>query len=428
LGVFFRIDSARVSGDEIHFTDPNGDQIATGHSVEPGARFRLVFSRSGDMLDFTRGSRETAPGFYPRRSADAPTGLVRPAEDGDGWPTRTPAETGLDEGLLTKLIGEIATFEPTALRQPYIHSVLIAHQGQLVVEEYFHGFHKDMPHDSRSAGKTIGSVLLGIAIEQGFISSVDAPVYPYFGGVDRFANPDPRKERLTLRHLVTMSQGFDCNDEDYDTPGNEDVMQSQTEQTDWYRYILDLAMVGEPGETDIYCSGGINLIGGVVQEASGMSLPRFFHETFAVPLGITHYHMNLSPTHEGYLGGGIRLRPRDFLKLGQVYLDGGVWKGQRLVAEDWVEASFAAQASLNAPDDYGFAWWRRTFEVSGQNIETYYASGNGGQLLFVVPALDLVVQINGGNYSDGRTRNAFRDRFMREFILPAAMTEKSGAR
>ena len=124
------------------------------------------------------------------------------------------------------------------------------------------------------------------------------------------------------------------------------------------------------------------------------------------------------------MGGGVRLRPRDFLKLGQVYLDDGVWNGRRLVSKDWVRQSGAAHSSLNQKDDYGFGWWRQTFEVRGRSIDTFFASGNGGQMLFVVPELEMTVMIQAGNYNDGRTRNAFRDRFMGEFILPAAMSGK----
>lgn len=421
IGVFFPIVSATVAGNEIQFENADGDVRIVGNSVVPGEQFSLRLRRGGDVFDFTRRSRQEALGFYPRRSTEPPSALLRPAEVDDGWRTASLTEAGLNEELVADLIGELATFEPTALRQPYIHGLLIAHRGKLVVEEYFHGFHRDMPHDSRSAGKSIASALLGIALEQGLVSSVDEPVYPLFGGVDAFANPDPRKEQITLRHLVTMSPGFDCDDNDFDTPGNEDAMQSQSEQPDWYRYTLDLPMVAEPGESDAYCTAGINLIGGALKAKTGMSLPRFFHENFAELLNISHYHMNLSPTYEGYMGGGIRLRPRDFMKLGQLYLDGGVWNGQRLVSEDWVEASAAPHSSMNEKDDYGFAWWRNAYTVNGQSIETYYASGNGGQMLFVVPELDLVVQINAGNYSDGRTRNRFRDRLMGEFILPAAI-------
>ncbi|MEM8771520.1 MAG: serine hydrolase [Pseudomonadota bacterium] len=421
IGVFFRIASATVERNEIQFKNADGEMLIVGNSVVPGERFSLRLRQNGDVFDFTRRSREDAPGFYPRRSTEPPSTLLRPVEADDGWRTASLADAGLDESLLTELIGELAAFEPTELRQPYIHGLLIAHRGKLVVEEYFHGFHRDTPHDSRSAGKSIASALLGVALEQGLISSVDEPVYPLFGGSDAFANPDPRKEQMTLRHLVTMSPGFDCDDNDFDTPGNEDTMQSQSEQPDWYRYTLDLPMVATPGESDAYCTAGINLIGGALKAKTGMSLPRFFHERFAEPLNISHYYMNLSPTYDGYMGGGIRLRPRDFMKLGQLYLDGGVWNGQRLVSEDWVKASAAAHSSMNEKDDYGFAWWRQAYEVNGRTIDTYFASGNGGQMTFVVPELELVVQINAGNYSDGRTRGRWRDRLMGEFILPAAI-------
>ncbi|MEM9057766.1 MAG: serine hydrolase, partial [Pseudomonadota bacterium] len=307
------------------------------------------------------------------------------------------------------------------LREPYIHGLLLAHRGKLVVEEYFHGYHRERTHDSRSAGKSLASILLGIAIENGAVGSVDLPVYPFFGGVEAYANPDPRKARLTLRHLITMSPGFACNDGDYDSPGNEDVMQNQSDQPDWYRYALDLPMRAEPGEADIYCSAGINLVGGVISRATGQSLAQFFHHELATPLDMGYYQMNLSPTEEGYMGGGIRLTPRDFLKLGQLYLDGGEWRGRRLVSESWVRDSAAAHSSLNSADDYGFGWWRTTYRVGEEAIDTFYASGNGGQLLFIVPTLELVALIQAGNYSDGRTRNAFRDRFMQDAILPAAL-------
>ncbi|MEM8995426.1 MAG: serine hydrolase, partial [Acidobacteriota bacterium] len=339
LGIFFPIESATVDGDAIRFADAEGDEMAVGRSTDPGERFTLRFPRFGVTFDFTRRPRHDAPGFYPRRSPEGPGSLPRPAELDDAWATAAPGDTGLDVGPLVDLVASIAAFEPTELRQPYIHGVLLAHRGKLVVEEYFHGHHREMTHDSRSAGKSLTSVLLGAAIQRGHLDGIDRPVYGFFGGVDAFANPDPRKERLTIRHLVTMSSGLDCDDGDYDSPGNEDRMQNQQEQSDWYRYTLDLPMVREPGESGVYCTAGIHLIGGVLREATGKSLPRFFHEALAKPLRMGPYQMNLSPSYRGYMGGGIRLRPRDFLKLGQLYLDGGVWQGRRIVSESWVRAS-----------------------------------------------------------------------------------------
>jgi CubicO group peptidase (beta-lactamase class C family) len=212
--------------------------------------------------------------------------------------------------------------------------------------------------------------LLGIALHKGALASLDQAVYSLFGAVRAFADPDAEPGRAT--RLVPV-------------------------------HTLDLPMVRKPGEAGVYCTAGINLIGGVLRKATGISLPRFFHESFAEPMGISYYQMNLSPTYVGYMRGGIRLRPRDFRKLGQLYLDGGAWKGHRIVSEDWVRESFAPHASLNESADYGFAWWRRRCEVGGQTIDTYYASGNGGQFLLVVPELDLVALIQAGNYSANRT-------------------------
>ncbi|MEO0883243.1 MAG: serine hydrolase [Pseudomonadota bacterium] len=421
LGVFFRIETASFVGEDIRFANEAGEILAEGTSIDPGERFTMVFPRFGTTFEFTRRSREAAPSFYPRRSPNMSTPLPRPVELDDGWPTDFPAKTGFDEAPLIDVLQEFAAFEPDGLREPYLHAILVAHKGKLIVEEYYHGFHRDRPHDSRSAGKSVGATLLGMAIHQGAIETVDDLVYPYFGGTDAFDNPDARKERMTLRHVVSMTQGFDCDDDDYDTPGNEDIMQSQSEEDDWYKYILDLPMVKEPGEQGAYCSGGINLLGGVVASATGTSLPQFFEDSFAKPLGISDYYMNLSPTYEGYMGGGIRLRPRDFMKMGQLYLNGGLWNGERLLSEEWVEATAAPQASINRPDDYSFGWWLETFEVEGEEIETYSARGNGGQMLFVAPSLDLVIMVNAANYSDGRTRRAWRDRLLIDGIFPGAL-------
>jgi hypothetical protein len=306
LGLLFRIETVDLAGEELRFRNADGELLATGRSVEPGQRFSMVFPRFGETLDFTRRARDAAPSFYPRRSTAPVTSLYRTAETGDGWQTAEPGSTGLDARLLTELVASIAATEPSGLREPYIHGLLIAHRGKLVMEEYFHGFDRDRPHDSRSAGKTIGSALLGIALKQGVFKSLDTPVYPLFGGVDHFANPDPRKSQLTLRHLVSMSPGLDCRDDNPESPGSEDMMQSQDAQADWYRYTLDLPLVSAPGDTSFYCTAGINLVGGALQRATGMSLLRFFQESFADPLEISYYQMNLSPTGDAYMGGGIR--------------------------------------------------------------------------------------------------------------------------
>ena len=129
--------------------------------------------------------------------------------------------------------------------------------------------------------------------------------------------------------------------------------------------------------------------------------------------------MNLQPNGQAYLGGGMQILPRDFLKMGQLFLDEGTWNGKRVLDAAWVRQAFAPHASLYAEGDYGYGWWRISYDVAGEQIPAYYASGNGGQLLFVIPQLDLVVLFHGGNYGNFGTWRSFRDDFLPNYILPA---------
>lgn len=425
-GIFFRIASAVSDGDTILFSDDGGEVIGTALVLDPGQRF--VLEHRGEVFDFRRAARATAAGFYPRRTDAGMARVLQPADIDDGWQTAALGDTSMLVEPVLEMLNQQAVFEPTDLHAPYLHSLLVAHEGKLIVEEYFHGHHRDRPHDSRSAGKTITSVLLGMVIHQGKLKSVDEPVYPMFGGVDAFENPDPRKARITARHLVTMSSGLACDDYGEGSPGSEDRQWEQTEKADFYQFALDLPVVHSPGETAYYCSTGTNLLGGVISKATGEDLKWFFHQSFARPLQIDHYRLNLSPSGAPYMGGGLQLAPRDFLKVGQLFLDGGVWNGKRLVSGDWVTASFAGHASMEDPQNYGFAWWRYTYVYDGRQFETYAASGNGGQILMVVPDLELAIMMNAGNYSDNRPRNLLRYLTMWRAILPAAIDGADAAK
>ena len=217
-----------------------------------------------------------------------------------------------------------------------------------------------------------------------------------------------------------MSSGYECDDDKDESSGNEDRMQSQNQQDDWYKYILDLPMVREPGAKGVYCTGAINLLGGIVSNKTGAWLPDFFHQRFARPLDIRRYYLNMMPRGNAYMGGGIYIRPRDFIKLGQVFVSGGRWNGRQVVSKHWVEEATRPHASLNEADDYGYGWWIKNYVVDGKQYRAFYASGNGGQLVIGIPALDMVVMFAAGNYSDGRTWSKFRDDLVPKFIIPAA--------
>jgi CubicO group peptidase (beta-lactamase class C family) len=287
-----------------------------------------------------------------------------------------------------------------------------------VLEEYFQGFDRERPHDTRSASKTFASLLVGAAIELGAPLSVDTPVDSLFPTTDAAAGRDPRRAQMTVAHLMTMTSGLACDDNDDGSPGNEDRMQ-QSEQPDWYRYTLDLPQVHAPGERYAYCSGAVNLIGGVIGAVTGNWLPEFFHRHVAAPLQMGPYHINLMPTGEAYLGGGMHLRPRDALKLGQLYLDGGVWNGRRVTSSAWVTESLAYQVDVGDGSSDGYNWHRHSFVVGERTYVEYDASGNGGQLVMVFPELELVVGIFAGNYGQYGVWRRFRDELVPQYIVAA---------
>ncbi len=225
---------------------------------------------------------------------------------------------------------------------------------------------------------------------------------------------------------MTMTSGFACDDNDDASPGNEDNVQSQTAQPDWYKYTLDLPMAAEPGgKHAVYCSAALNLVGGTVAHATHAWLPVFLERYLARPLQFGTYHMNLMPTGEGYMGGGLYLRPRDELKLGQLYLSGGIWHGTRIVSEDWVRQSttaystFDPQTNYDAPHEYGFGWHINRLQVGDQVFRAYSAGGNGGQIVMVVPDLDLVVSINGGSYGEFTKWYRWGLQLVPQYIIPA---------
>ena len=342
-------------GDDVRFTagaDPAPDAASFEARYLPATdRLRLRWDDLGTDIELARASDEKTAGYYPRPRYEAPYVYQPPAPNGDGWSTASANEVGIDEAALTRMVQGVIAGDPAERRPSLIHSMLVAYRGKLVLEEYFFGFTPDQTHDLRSAGKTFSSVLLGAAMRSGTDIKPESKVYELFAARGPFANPDPRKAEITLAHLMTHSAGLACNDNDDASPGNENTMQTQRAQADWWKYTLDLPMAFDPGKRYAYCSANINLVGGALAVATETWLPELFEQRVARPLQFGEYHWNLMPNDEGYLGGGAFLRPRDFLKLGQAYLNGGVWNGKRIVDAAWVKESTAPRIHIS-PDNH----------------------------------------------------------------------------
>jgi CubicO group peptidase (beta-lactamase class C family) len=387
--------------------------------VENPRRIRIYWQDMRRWIDLEPRTPEQAPHFFSRPPGSPPYVYQRPPETGDGWQTARAGEVGLDEDKLRAAVQRIIDVDPTAQRGAWlVHSMTLAYRGKLVLDEYFYGHDRETPHDTRSLGKTWGAVLVGAAMLEGYPISPSTSLYATVAPMGPFANPDPRKADITLAHVMTHTTGLACDDslEEATLQGNEDVMQTQRVQPDWWRWALNLPLNHAPGKRYAYCSGTINLSGAMLTAMTKTSVPELFDRLVARPLGWQDWYWNVMPTGEGYLGGGTFVRTRDILKVGQVWLDGGKWRGRQIVPAAWIKESTDPHAHITpestgrTPEDFNnfyfegwdaYAWHRAQLKVDGQQYRVWFGNGNGGQLLIVIPDLELAAAFTAGNYRQG---------------------------
>jgi CubicO group peptidase (beta-lactamase class C family) len=424
------------TGDVLQFANPQNTSqppdppLATiFHSPE---RIHVVWNDLKKAIDLVPAPPQAAAAFIPRIEA-TPYAYRPPANIEDGWPIARAGSAGMNEAALAAMVQRIIDRDPAGARAWLIHSVSIAYRGKLVLDEYFYGHNALQWHDTRSASKTFSSVILGALMKEGSRLSPQSKVYDVMAARGPFLNPDPRKANITLGHLLTHTAGYACDDNAENSPGGEDAMEADRSNPDWTKRTLDLPLQYDPGSHYAYCSMNINLAGAMLSQATGQWLPLLFDRTVAQPLDFGPYAWNLQGTGEGYLGGGVFVRPRDFLKIGQTYLDGGVWNGRRIVTSDWVKDSLSAHAHISPATtgrsgdalimnyydvDEGWAWHMIDVKSGDQTYHAFHANGNGGQLLIILPELDLAVMFTAGNYNQGLW-NRERDDIVGGMIIPA---------
>ncbi|HUL77211.1 MAG TPA: serine hydrolase, partial [Vicinamibacteria bacterium] len=306
-----------------------------------------------------------------------------------------------------------------------ITSVLVARHGTLAYELYGEGTSASDLMDTRSATKSVTGMLVGIAVDRGLLG-VDSRVLPFFADKQPIQNPDPRKDAITVEDLLTMSSILECDDWNEFSRGNEERMYVVE---DWLRFALDLPVKGFPswarkpadspyGRSFSYCTAGAFVVGQVLARAARTPVEAFARENLFRPLGIDRVDWKLSPLGEAQTGGGLGLRSRDLLALAQLYANGGVWEGRRIVSEGWVRRSTDPHARIDEKTEYGYLWWRRRFGSGATAFDGYYMSGNGGNKVAVFPAADLVVAITSTNYNT-RGMHEQTDRLLSDYVLAA---------
>jgi len=328
-----------------------------------------------------------------------------PADIGDGWTIAAPEAVGIDADALTSVVDWL-----DALDRSNVHSLLVARRGALVFEHYRKGPDDYWPtqlpdatrgpktwHDLRSATKSVTGLVFGIAHDRKLIPSLDKPVFEYFPDYADLRSPE--KDHILLRHLLTMSAGLEW-DENVDVSDPRNGEARMWRSPDRLRTALEPPLVAIPGEVWNYAGGCTELLGAVLQRATGKPIDAFARETLFEPLGISDFEWE---SYGGFPGasGSLHMRSRDLVKIGQLVLNRGRWGERQIVWAQWIDESLAPQ--IGAPDRlqfYGYQWWLGRSLLRRKEVTWACATGYGGQRLYVVPALDLVAVTTMGHYGD----------------------------
>ena len=350
-----------------------------------------------------------------------------PSSIDDGWTTASPDSVGMDGAQLCGIAARLGQ------RATSVHSVVVVRHGRLVFEQYFPGYDQpwgqpDGPqefsattkHDLRSASKSVVSLLVGIAIDRKLIEGVDEPVLKFFP--DHQAMRQAGWEAITLRHLLTMSSGMKWDEARAWTDPNNDEPHLVSED-DPIGYVLARPVAAPPDVLWTYNGGGTELLGNILEHVSGKPLETFAREALFQPLGITDVEWKAYPKNGKIAAAsGLRLRPRDAAKLGQIVLSRGQWNGQQIVLAEWIAQSttprFQAIGFFGNTLFYGYQWWMGRSLAGGKEIKWIGAFGWGGQRLFIVPELDLVMMTTAAQYGQPKEGLAAID-ILSNIVIPS---------
>ncbi|MEM8762848.1 MAG: serine hydrolase [Bacteroidota bacterium] len=376
----------------------------TGNNVsfydyKTGMDFRGILKPSTIALEASFGKHPITSISYKRIKPGETTNNLGNHSPDDGWKTTSNPLT------FPKLEKDVErdTLEGT-------EGVVVAKNGEIVYEKYFAGYHAQTPHDMRSSAKSIGSAIIGLAVDDGIIENTAVKVYEHLPAAFQYTK-DEEKSKITLEHLLNMCSGIGVGEGQYQDSDN------------WLKTLLEPPLKQSPGSRTNYKSADPFLTGVYLNERLNITLERYMQENFFAPLDITNYILNTDDTGIPYFGGGLYLTPRDMLKFGQVYLNGGTWNGKRILSEAWVKASFEKHTRLENVSDkneYGYFWWHQDYTVNEKTIASIEARGNGGQYVFVIPELNTVVAITSGNYRKGQLLRQ-PEKILETYILPKLM-------
>tara|TARA_R110001632_G_scaffold146651_2_gene263650 strand:+ start:211 stop:1278 length:1068 start_codon:yes stop_codon:yes gene_type:complete len=305
-----------------------------------------------------------------------------------------------------------------------ITSIVVAQKGKVIFEKYYSGNDINSKHNTRSATKSMATLLTGIAIDKGHIKSEKDKIFNYLQRTLPVQNPDPRKDSITIEDLLTMTSVLECDDSNWHSRGHEERMYFIE---DWTQFLVDLPVRSYPfgpkpedapyGRIFAYGSAKSAAIAEILQEGIKGDLVAFAKANLFNPLGIKDYKLDYTPKGLLNTAGGSEYRSRDFLKLIQLCLNGGSWNDKQIIPSSWITK--ATTPKVNAYDnvDYGYLFWLKSFGDQTK-YKTFYMSGNGGNKMLACSELELAVVITSTNYNNREAHN-YTDEIMNTYIIPA---------
>ncbi|MFS4471024.1 serine hydrolase domain-containing protein [Chryseobacterium sp. T20] len=333
---------------------------------------------------------------------------IQPIQSNSGWKVSQEKINTERIRTLNKKIAEN--------RFKNITGIVIIKEGKLLLEEYFNESGRDSLQDTRSVGKSFSSALTGIAIKEGYLKNENQKLSEFYD-LKFFKNYSAQKDNVTIKSLLTMSSGFDGNDEDYESPGNEENMYP-TEN--WVKFTLDLPMTANPiGKNWNYFTAGVVLSGDILDKSVPQGLKNYADQKLFQPLGITNYKWQFTPQQKPSLAGGLRMKALDFAKFGQLYQNNGIWNGKTILSKEWIQKSFTNYFTEN-PDfeGYGYLFWRKVYTVGNKSYEAFQSSGNGGNKIIIFTEIPVVIVITAQAYNKPYAHQQ-SEKIVQDYLLPA---------
>ena len=332
----------------------------------------------------------------------------KPINLNDGFSVAAPSEEGFDPKVINEMMQKVYSGEYGEL-----HSVLVIKNEKIILEDYLGGYSANDLHAIQSCTKSIASLLIGIAHDKGYIKSIDEKIFDFFPQYNNLKTNDWNK--VTLRDILTMSAGLNWDDK-FDSK-----IHSQSDNI--IKSVLLRKIKNKPGTVFAYKNPDVDLIAGVIKNATGMYADEFADKYLFKPLGITNYDWNHNKQNGNPLmDGSLALRPRDMAKIGMLILNKGKWNGKQIISEEWIEESTSKYFQVDPVFDYGYLWWLgKSQTVPGTKV--ILANGLGSQFIFIVSALNLVAVTTGNNME---MKNHFKPLKMFDQYLIGSRVEING--